>query len=131
MTRGKGFAVVADEIRKLAETTGENARDISVNLNTIIDRIKDTAKRTEEAGGSINRVTNGIEDVASSMREMTGGLKEISAGTSEITEALGSLVNVTEAVKESGEEILAGSEKNRQRYGKHFPIIVAEYRRSQ
>lgn len=108
---GKGFAVVADEIRKLAETTGENARDISVNLNTIIDRIKDTAKRTEEAGGSINRVTEGIEDVASSMREMTGGLKEISAGTSEITEALGSLVNVTEAVKESGEEILAGSEK--------------------
>jgi methyl-accepting chemotaxis protein/ABC-type sugar transport system substrate-binding protein len=98
---GKGFAVVADEIRKLAETTGENARDISTNLNRIIDNIKSTAGLTEETGQSFNKVTEGIQDVADSMKEMTGGLNEISNGTVEITDALNSLVQITEEVRGS------------------------------
>lgn len=36
---------------------------------------------------------------------LIASVKNIIAGTSEITEALGSLVNATEAVKESGKEI--------------------------
>lgn len=102
---GKGFAVVADEIRKLAETTGENARDIASNLNQIITRIKETAVLTEETGTSITKMTEGIQDVADSMKEMTGGLKEISSGTTEITQALNSMVNITEDVRENSKTI--------------------------
>jgi len=64
---GKGFGVVADEIRKLAETTTENSRNIGANLNQIIKRIMDTVQLSEETERSIGRMTDGINDVTASM----------------------------------------------------------------
>ncbi|MDC7228535.1 MAG: methyl-accepting chemotaxis protein [Spirochaetales bacterium] len=102
---GKGFAVVADEIRKLAETTSLNAKDISNNLALIITNIKNSAELTEEMGKSINNMTDTIGDVSSSMNEMTGGLQELAAGTVEVTEALNTMVNITSDVRSSSVNI--------------------------
>ena len=110
---GKGFAVVADEIRKLAETTGENARNISSNLNEIIANIKGTASLTEETGRSITEMTGGIEDVADSMKEMTGGLKEITTGTAEVTEALDMMISITEEVRQETHPLPKRSNRTR------------------
>ena len=98
---GKGFAVVADEIRKLAETTSNNATDISSNLAQIINNIRNSAELTRGMGKSINNITGSISDVASSMNEMTGGLHELAAGTSQVTDALNSMVNITSDVRNS------------------------------
>jgi len=107
---GKGFGVVADEIRKLAETTTENSRNIGANLNQIIKRIMDTVQLSEETERSIGRMTDGINDVTASMNEMNAGLSEISTGTTQITEALGQLVSITEEVRDSSKEIVKKSE---------------------
>ncbi|MCF7929531.1 MAG: substrate-binding domain-containing protein [Spirochaetales bacterium] len=102
---GKGFAVVADEIRKLAETTAENAQNISQNLNEIIGRIQETNRLTDETGRSMSDITGGVGEVADGIKEMTAGLGEISSGTEEITKALNVLKEVTEEVRQSAQRI--------------------------
>ncbi|NBC28945.1 MAG: substrate-binding domain-containing protein, partial [Spirochaetes bacterium] len=102
---GKGFAVVADEIRKLAETSATSAKDISENVNRILENIRGTAAKTEEMGGSIRSMSSEMRDVADSMREMTSGLQEITAGTTQVTEALQQMVTITEEVGDNSKSI--------------------------
>ena len=97
---GKGFGIVADEIRKLAEATAKNAKNIGANLKTIIIRIDDSNKLTEKTDKTIKTMTGGIKDVSDSMVEIATGLKEMAAGTTEVTASLGDLIKITEEVKE-------------------------------
>lgn len=71
---GKGFAVVANEIRKLAETTSEQAKTSSESLNLIqtqIDAISDTSidvehafEQTIEKIGNINTSVDSLKSSA-------------------------------------------------------------------
>jgi methyl-accepting chemotaxis protein len=97
---GRGFAVVAEEIRKLSETTANNAANISSTLTGIIDNIKQTTKVTENTGSSIGQIIEGITEVAQSMNEMILGMSEISSGNNEVIKSLSELVNITEDVKQ-------------------------------
>jgi methyl-accepting chemotaxis protein len=97
---GRGFAVVAEEIRKLSETTANNAANISSTLTGIIDNIKQTTKVTENTGSSIGQIIEGITEVAQSMNEMILGMSEISSGNNEVMKSLSELVNITEDVKQ-------------------------------
>lgn len=97
---GRGFAVVAEEIRKLSETTADNAVNISSTLTGIIDNIKQTTKVTENTGSSISQIIAGITEVAKSMNEMILGMSEISSGNNEVMKSLSELVDITEDVKQ-------------------------------
>ncbi|WP_455381178.1 methyl-accepting chemotaxis protein [Salinispira pacifica] len=99
---GKGFAVVADEIRRLAETTGTNARDITASLKEIVSQIEAASRATTATGSSMKALAGGVKTVSEAMDEMTAGLGEMDAGTSEIRTALRQLVDRTEAVRSSG-----------------------------
>jgi methyl-accepting chemotaxis protein len=106
---GKGFSVVAAEIRKLAEATTSNAKDISGSLSKIIARIKEASVLTKESSDSIGEVIRGIGDVANGMNETMAGLREISIGNGQITESLTELNRMTEEVKTSGKEMREGT----------------------
>ena len=47
---GKGFSVVADEIRKLAETTTAQSKNINVELKEIIDSIQEVVDLAKDSG---------------------------------------------------------------------------------
>jgi methyl-accepting chemotaxis protein len=98
---GKGFAVVAAEIRKLAETTAENARRISSTLKAVAGTIGGTSQITQSTGSVIHGMIQDIGGVASSFTELSGSLHEMSVGSSQITTALSSLRSLSEEVREA------------------------------
>jgi methyl-accepting chemotaxis protein len=102
---GRGFSVVADEIRKLAEQTSENARNIGDSIGKVVAGIQEASAVTRESNSTINEVISGIEEVAGGMNETMSGLKEISIGNSQIIESLGALNKMAEDLKGSGTEM--------------------------
>lgn len=74
---GRGFAVVAEEIRKLADTTAENARVIAQVLSSIAGQVSEA----REAGDATYGAFKAIESDASRFVEMLG---EVSASVSEV-----------------------------------------------
>ncbi len=102
---GKGFAVVADEIRKLAETSGRNANEISKSLKEVINYIKISEESTSKTEDLFLNIVQGTKDVANSMLEMKAATEELSLGSEQIMKALGSLITISEDVKSSSGEM--------------------------
>ncbi len=96
---GKGFAVVADEIRKLAEATSANAKDIADSSKIITDKINETHQITEETSTSMNKVISGVGDVSISINDMAQKMEIISMGTDEVTGSLSDLESISTDVK--------------------------------
>ncbi len=102
---GRGFAVVADEIRKLAESTGVSAKEISGTLGKIVSNIKNTSQLTVETGDKMTKIIGGITDLSSGLNEMVMGMQEVNVGSGQITEALMSLQSISQDVNSSSKEI--------------------------
>jgi len=107
---GRGFAVVADEIRKLAETSGANAKSISVSLKAIAQKISSASSKTVTTNEAIKQIIVGIGDVTDSMNETLMGLQEITVGSKQITEAITGLKQITNEVKDSGQDMNKGTD---------------------
>ncbi len=102
---GRGFAVVAEEIRKLADTSGKNAKEIGRQLKEVIAVITAAAEesgRTRESFESIRREIDGAMDA---FREITSATGELAEGGRQILEALKTLTEMSSRVKNGGEEI--------------------------
>lgn len=59
---GKGFAVVAGEIRKLAQATSENAKDISRSLGAINEKIDNAMKSSASTQKTVEQIIGDISD---------------------------------------------------------------------
>ncbi|MCQ2583554.1 MAG: methyl-accepting chemotaxis protein [Treponema sp.] len=67
---GKGFAVVADEIRKLAETTSEQARTASESIENIQNRIDDIAESSQNVEVSFDETIAKITEMYDSFNDL-------------------------------------------------------------
>ena len=108
---GQGFAVVADEIRKLAESSGNNAKSISVSLKEIIGHVKVSEESAVKSGKYFKDIVGQVEDVATSMVEIKTAMSELSDGSKQIIESLSTLVNTTSKVTASSVEMEQQSEE--------------------
>jgi CheY-like chemotaxis protein/uncharacterized protein YoxC len=108
---GKGFAVVADEIRKLADSTGKNSRDISITLKTIIDGIGLTTKQSDNTDSCINEISGEVNGFAQTITEFSVTLNELADESNDITAALNNLQEQSKTIKTGYDEILSMTEK--------------------
>lgn len=90
---GRGFAVVAEEIRKLAESTSENAGNIDRTLRDITSKISEATHSSEVSLSSFEELHGDMQDFASAMKEISESMQELAMGSNEV---LGSTQNVRE-----------------------------------
>lgn len=110
---GKGFAVVAEEIRKLAESTSENAAQIDEALRWITGKIREALEASQQSQQTVEEINADIRSFADAMTEISQSMNELRLGSREIMEASGEIQRVTTSVKEGSERINEESENIR------------------
>ena len=108
---GKGFAVVADEIRKLAEESNVQGKQIGEVIKEslhIIEQISIAGSGAEKTFDKVYELVNGLTvqeaRILSSMKEQENSNREILQAVKNINAA-------TEAVKSGSEDMLKGGER--------------------
>ncbi|WP_406670356.1 methyl-accepting chemotaxis protein [Methanolobus sp. ZRKC4] len=107
---GRGFAVVADEVRKLAEDSGNAAKQIADLINQIqtgtanavtsMDQatgdVAIGAKSLEEAVDSINKVVEANSEVVKMVQDIAAAAEEQSASIEEVTSSVEEVSSISE-----------------------------------
>ena len=106
---GKGFAVVADEIRKLAENTADNAKNIEQVIGTIIGNIERASHSGDETKKAFNEIQSEIRTTEQALNEISYSTKELAIGGEEILKAMSRLSEVSENSRTGAEEMGKGS----------------------
>ncbi|MBB6481801.1 methyl-accepting chemotaxis protein [Spirochaeta isovalerica] len=107
--QGKGFAVVADEIRKLAEASATNTKEISKTLKGIIGRIEDASRAGQSTRDAFNYINQKISTVSEALLTVSSSTDELNVGGQQILEAMSSLRDTSSLVKDKSDVVKTGS----------------------
>ncbi len=108
---GKGFAVVADEIRKLAEESNEQGRQISVTIKDVTEIIEALTLSGKNAEESYDGIVNLAGNVLDRIESIVEAMNEQSQGSREVMIALEDINTGNGEVKDNSDDMLRTSEK--------------------
>jgi len=91
---------VAEEIRKLAETSSSNSKQINDNIKDIIGKIEEAARRGSRTQSSFGSLTRGIDEVVNALGEIEGSVSELKEGSGEIIRAMDDLENNSRSLRD-------------------------------
>ncbi|MCX7569760.1 methyl-accepting chemotaxis protein [Tumebacillus sp. DT12] len=133
--QGRGFAVVADEVRKLAEQSGESARQIEDMITEILEdtaqavlvmgegvtEVRAGSELAQQAGAAFERIVLAADNIAEQNGEVTQvtqaitvNSQQVSAGVSDMTRLAEQSASYSQDVAASSEEQLASMEQIQQ-----------------
>jgi len=106
---GKGFAVVADEIRKLAENTAQNAKNVSTVIGNITSNIESASHSGDETQKVFEDIQQEVTTTEQVFDEISESTKELAVGGEEILKAMNRLTEVSENIKSGADEMQEGT----------------------
>ncbi|WP_428769996.1 methyl-accepting chemotaxis protein [Treponema sp. HNW] len=107
---GKGFAVVADEIRKLAEESSSQGKNITATLKVLgseIELLSAAAKTVEEKFTAIFTLS---EQVKMMSNQLTEAMREQGSASGEVLAAIRDINRVTVEVSDGSAEMMTGGQ---------------------
>jgi len=102
---GKGFAVVAEEIRKLAESTAENAGVISTTLTDLVDQIELASEYSSDSGNAFRDIELGVSEISNAFSQIKDQTVEVFTNTQGVVESSQSLQDISRNTNYSMGEI--------------------------
>jgi methyl-accepting chemotaxis protein len=106
---GKGFAVVADEIRKLAEQSDSQSKDISADLNRVSAAIEEVRSASSAAVGSFASMLGKSSTLGEEIRAIGSSMAEQRQGGKQVLEGLGRIRDFTREIERGSGEMAGGN----------------------
>jgi methyl-accepting chemotaxis protein len=120
---GKGFAVVADEVRKLAERSsretkqiGELIEQVQAGTREAVSAMEEGAAKVEQgsakadqAGGALAEILTAVDHTVQQVTEIASAAQQMSAAATTVTDAMRSISAISEENTASTEEMAAHS----------------------
>ncbi len=100
---GQGFSVVADEIRKLAEESNKQGKNITKNLKEVLGSISEVSKSSSTLQQDFNEIYDLTQQVSQQEITIMNAMQEQSEGGDQILKAMKQINDITVNVKDGGD----------------------------
>ncbi|PCG20761.1 methyl-accepting chemotaxis protein [Brachyspira sp. G79] len=94
--QGRGFAVVASEVRNLAQNSQASAKDITLLIENIYDKINKSAETARESQKIFDDIQSKIENTAKIMQEISTTAVEQQTGVDQVNIAVSKIDSITQ-----------------------------------
>ncbi|MDR3601908.1 MAG: methyl-accepting chemotaxis protein [Desulfosporosinus sp.] len=108
---GRGFAVVADEVRKLADNTKTNLKDMRTFVNNIQQAAIGGQESMNNTMNSTNNMNLKLDSISDTIKENVSMLKTTIKDVDKITESLGDISEAAKQINQAMESSAKDAEK--------------------
>ena len=104
---GRGFAVVASEVRKLAESSGNAAKDITEITQNSVHRAIAAQEMIEQVVPSMRKTADLVEEITMASQEQNKGSEQINAAVVQLDTVIQQNASASEELASMSEELLS------------------------
>ncbi|WP_300366362.1 methyl-accepting chemotaxis protein [Brachyspira sp.] len=94
--QGRGFAVVASEVRNLAQNSQSSAKNITLLIENIYEKINKSAETARESQSIFNDIQSKIDNTAKIMQEISTTAVEQQTGVDQVNIAVSKIDGITQ-----------------------------------
>ena len=102
---GRGFSVVAEEIRKLAESTSENALRISDSLQSVAGGVREAHTASNASHEVFDRIDIEVSSFADALDEISTSMEQLRSASGGILAATEHMTTLSRSVSSASSEI--------------------------